>query len=146
MARLQDMRYSIPTIVFTILLLFSCGTDQQKKIDIDALKGTWTLFKEMKNGETKDYSGVPTASKIEFKENGYYVFFDQITDEKISKSGVGNIQDNLKGQFELNEHELILNHYIGDSLAVKKFTIESLSSDELVLVDKQVSKTSYFRH
>ena len=118
------------------------NTAEAKKEDIT---GTWTLFKETKKGETIDYSGVPSASRIEFKENGYFVYFDQITDEKINNSGIGSIQDNLKGQYELKDGFILLNHYNQDTLLTKTFVLKSLKDGELVLKDEESDKLSYYK-
>lgn len=136
----------LTSFIALIVILSSCGSsDSGKKIQVKDLDGIWTLYKETKGDKTIDYSGEPTASRYEFKENGYFVYYDQITNKRISESGVGSIQDHLKGQFELKENEILLNHYKGDSLITKVFEIESSSSDELVLVDNKTGKTSYFK-
>lgn len=128
------------------LFLSSCGSTETKNpIESKDLQGVWTLYKETKGDKTIDYTGEPTASRYEFKANGYFVYYDQITNKKISDSGVGSIQDHLKGQYELKNNELHLNHYVGDSLITKVLSVESPSEKELVLVDDKSGKTSYFR-
>lgn len=132
-------------LLLTSLIISSCGSSESAKSDEENLFGTWTLFKETKQGKSIDYSGVPAASRIEFDSTGYFVYYDQITDEKISNSGVGMIQDHYKGQFKLEEMDLKMNHYIQDTLIVKKFKIEKISENELVLLDEKAGKTSYFK-
>jgi hypothetical protein len=127
-----------------ILLIVSCSTNNNKVEQTD-LTGTWTLFKEVKNEKTIDYSGVPSAAKIEFKDNGYFLIFDKITDEKISNAGVGTIQDNLKGQFEIIDNVIRMNHYVGDSLIKKDLEVVSFDEETLVLKDPKTGKTSYFK-
>lgn len=138
--------FTIPLSVLLIALLSACGNPSSStKPDSKDLKGTWTLFKETKQGKTIDYSGVPSASRIEFKENGYFVYFDQITDEKINKSNIGSIQDYLKGQYELKDGEILLNHYNQDTLVTKRLRLESLKENEMILKDERAGKLSYFK-
>lgn len=137
--------YIFPFLLLTSILIGSCGTSESTKSTEENLFGTWTLFKETKQGKSIDYAGVPSASRIEFDSTGYFVYYDQITDEKISNAGVGVIQDHYKGQFKLEEMDLKMNHYIQDTLIVKKFKIEKISDTELVLIDEKAGKTSYFK-
>lgn len=137
--------FFLPIIV--VLFLISSCTSSEKQLDLkkEDVQGIWTLYKETKGDKTIDYSGEPTASRYEFKENGYFVFYDQITNKKISDSGVGSIQDLLKGQYEVKEGEIYLNHYVGDSLITKVFAVEVTGQEELVLIDNKRGKTSYFK-
>lgn len=141
------MRSLFYILFAAITLLFnSCGSsDSTKDVETKDLHGIWTLYKETKGDKTIDYSGEPTASRYEFKENGYFVYYDQITNKKISESGVGSIQDLLKGQYEVKDNEVLLNHYKGDSLVTKIYAIESSSESELILVDNKTGKTSYYK-
>lgn len=135
-----------PFTIFTLtfLVLISCGTPYDSSKKDTGLVGKWTLVKEVKGEKVIDYDGIPTASKYEFKDNGYYVYFDQITNEKIAKSGVGTIQDNEKGQYVIDGKHLILNHYIGDSLVSKSLSIETQNATKLIVVDKKSGKTSHY--
>lgn len=137
------------TVIFAtslvLFLLIGCtSTKDVKKLNGSDLTGLWTLFKEEKQGKTQDYSGVPSATRIEFIENGYFLLFDQITDEKINNSGIGSIQDKSKGQFEVKDGTIQLNHYEGDSLIKRQLTIVSFENDVLILKDEK-GKTSHFK-
>lgn len=148
MIKTEHLMKSLYYILFitTSIFISSCGSNESTNaFEVKDIQGIWTLYKETKGDKTIDYSGEPTASRYEFKENGYFVYYDQITNKKISDSGVGSIQDHLKGQFEVKENEILLNHYKGDSLITKVLSIESASSDELILVDEKSGKTSYFK-
>jgi len=135
----------LPFFLFISILITSCGTSENPKSTEENLFGTWTLFKETKQGKTIDYTGVPAASRIEFDSTGYFVYYHQITDEKISNAGVGVIQDHYKGQFKLEEMDLKMNHYIQDTLIVKQYKIEKISDTELVLLDQKAGKVSYYK-
>ncbi len=136
-------------LIVTLLapLTYSCasksGSNENGRYD---LNGRWILYKETKNGKSKAYDSSPVAMKFEFKENGYFVMYDEITDTKIVSAGVETIHDKLKGQFQLEADQLRLNHYIGDSLATRIFKVESLNSKKLILFDKMLNKTLYYRH
>jgi hypothetical protein len=128
-----------------LFLLIGCTTSTNvKDLQSSDLTGLWTLFKEEKQGKTNDYSGVPSATRIEFIENGYFLMFDQITDKKINSTSFGSIQDKLKGQFEVVDGTIQLNHYIGDSLVKRQLSIVSMEKDVLVLQDDK-GKTSHFK-
>lgn len=131
--------------------LVSCNSNDSKedqKVETKkavSVYGTWTLFKENKNGKINDYSGKPTAVSLTLKENGYFIYFDLITDKKMSDSGVDQIQERYKGQFELKDKELILNHFVNDSLNSEKYLIQNLSAEELVLKEDKTGNTKYFK-
>lgn len=133
------------TLSLLLLLVITACNSGEHSAESKDLVGTWTLFKEEKSGKTIDYSGVPSATKIEFKENGYFLLFDKITDEKMSNSGVGTIQDNLKGQYELSEKTIKMNHYVGDSLITKEWSIQSVDGTTLIVKDNKSGKTSHFK-
>lgn len=133
------------TLSLLLLIVITACNSGGHSAESKDLVGTWTLFKEEKSGKTIDYSGVPSATKIEFKENGYFLLFDKITDEKMSNSGVGTIQDNLKGQYELSEKTIKMNHYVGDSLITKEWSIQSIDGTTLIVIDNKSGKTSHFK-
>ena len=144
-----------PTItVLAILLSFtfnSCSDsgNENKSDNNTSVKqtifGTWTLIKENKNGKLVNYKGKPTALKLTLKDNGYFILFDKITDEKIKNSGIGSIQEYYKGQFEKKNLTLVMNRFEGDSLISTKYQIKELSSDELVLNESKGNHTQYFK-
>lgn len=109
------------------------------------LIGTWTLYKEKIKGKQVDHSGNPTAVSLTFKENGFYIFFDKITDTKISDSGVDQIQERYKGQYEQTDNIIVMNHFIMDSLISKAYIIDRLTENELVLKEKDSKHEQYFK-
>lgn len=131
------------------LVFASCGSEttentvENKKTT--GIIGTWTLYKEIRNGKSVDYSGKPTSTELTFKENGYFIFFDKITDDEMANSGVQTIQDRYKGQFTLKDKELILNHFVSDSLISKNYLVKDLNDTELILVEKSGQHTQYFK-
>ncbi|MES2799538.1 MAG: lipocalin family protein [Bacteroidota bacterium] len=134
--------------IFSLLAIFSissCGTPYDSSQKNTGIVGNWTLVKEVKNNKVINYDGIPTASKYEFKENGYYVYYDKITNEKIAKSGVGTIQDIEKGQFMQEDADLKLNHYLGDSLVTKTLIVKEQTATHLTLFDETTNKTSHFK-
>jgi hypothetical protein len=103
------------------------------------------LFKEQKNGKILDSKGKPTAVSIEFEANGYYVFFDKITDKKMIDSGVSEIQERYKGQYSLKGTVLKMNHFVNDSLITEEFDVQKLTADELVLKNKNSNHVEYYK-
>jgi hypothetical protein len=106
------------------------------------IKGTWTLVEELhKDGKKVVWEGRPTVPEMTFKENGYFLFVDRITDEEMKSEGIATIQDRYKGQYELKDKKLTLNHYQADSLITEIFDVEMISEDELVINDKEHGHT-----
>lgn len=116
----------------------------EKKVEV-TINGEWTLYKEEINGKTIDFKNEPTAVSLEFSKNGYFVYFDKITDKKISDSGVSEIQERYKGQFSLNDKLLKMNHFVDDSLITENFVIQKLSADELVLKNKETNTIEFYK-
>jgi hypothetical protein len=138
----------------SVILLFSvqsCKSEstENKKVDSEkekvTLTGVWMLYKEQKNGKVADFSDKPSVVSIEFKENGYFLFFDKITDKKIKDSGVDEIQVRFKGQYEFNAKSLKMNHFENDSLIAEEFTIENLTENELQLRNKATNHIEYYK-
>jgi uncharacterized lipoprotein YmbA len=110
------------------------------------IKGTWTLTDELhKDGKNVVWEGRPTVPEMTFKENGYFLFVDRITDEEMKSEGIASIQDRYKGQYDLKGKTLTLNHYEADSLITRKFQIEKLNATELVINDKNHGHTMIFK-
>ncbi len=116
----------------------------EKPVEV-TINGEWTLFKEQKNGKILDSKGKPTAVSIEFEANGYYVFFDKITDKKMIDSGVSEIQERYKGQYSLKGTVLKMNHFVNDSLITEEFDVQKLTADELVLKNKNSNQVEYYK-
>jgi hypothetical protein len=116
----------------------------EKPVEVN-INGEWTLFKEQKNGKILDSKGKPTAVSIEFEANGYYVFFDKITDQKMIDSGVSEIQERYKGQYSLKGTDLKMNHFVNDSLITEQFEVQKLTADELVLKNKNSNHVEYYK-
>lgn len=110
------------------------------------IKGTWTLTEEFhKGGKNVIWEGRPTVPEMTFKENGYFLFVDRITDEEMKSEGIPALQDRYKGQYDLKGSSLTLNHYQADSLITRNFVIEKMSSSELVINDKEHGHTMIFK-
>lgn len=134
-----------------LVVLTSCSSTEskseeksEKPVEI-TINGEWTLFKEQKNGKILDSKGKPTAVSIEFEANGYYVFFDKITDQKMIDSGVSEIQERYKGQYSLKGTDLKMNHFVNDSLITEEFEVQKLTADELVLKNKNSNHVEYYK-
>ncbi len=133
-----------------VILLYACssptGEDSMKNMDkAEKIIGVWTLFKEEKMGKENELPTTPTAVSLEFKENGYFIYFDKITDDKISGSGVGKIQERYKGQYQIEGETLKMNHYVNDSLVKKTYHIEKLEANEMTLINKASKNIKYFK-
>lgn len=116
----------------------------EKPVEV-TINGEWTMYKEQKNGKVVDSKGKPTAVSIEFEANGYFVFFDKITDQKMIDSGVSEIQERYKGQFTLNGKNLKMNHFVNDSLITEEFEVQTLTADELVLKNKASNHVEFYK-
>jgi hypothetical protein len=116
----------------------------EKPVEV-TINGEWTLFKEQKKGKILDSKGKPTAVSIEFEANGYYVFFDKITDQKMIDSGVSEIQERYKGQYSLKGTILKMNHFVNESLITEEFEVQKLTADELVLKNKNTNHVEYYK-
>lgn len=138
-------------LLISFSILSSCTTEEVKKESKEVKEteaticGTWTLYKENINGKTIDHSGKPTAVNLKFEKNGYYILFDKITDKKISDSGVDEIQERYKGQYEWADKNLKMTHFIGDSVIVDSYTIQNLSSSDMVLENTSSKTVHYYR-
>lgn len=138
-------------LIFALSIFQSCNNNTSTKVPEESkhgivkIGGTWTLIKANNNGKRIDYEGKPTAVSLTLKENGYFIFFDKITDPKISNSGVDEIQVRYKGQYEYVGNTLKMNHFVDDSLITETYIVEDLSEEELVLKDEKTKKTQFYK-
>ncbi len=107
------------------------------------IQGAWTLTDELYKGKSVKWEGRPISPEMIFKENGYYLYVDRITDKKMKSDGISTIQERYKGQFYLNGNNLIMHHYISDSLVTKRFKVEKLNATELVINDTEHVHTMF---
>lgn len=148
----KKMKIQIATLLILGLITFQSCQNNSEKVETPTsnndevtILGTWTLYKEQINGKKIDHSEKPTAVSLTFKENGFYIFFDKITDKKISDSGVDEIQERYKGQYEKEDGKIMMNHFIEDSLITKNYIIDVLTNNELVLKDNNSKHIQYFK-
>ena len=114
--------------------------------DPNDIKGTWTLIEEIhEGGKNVVWEGRPTVPEMTFNENGYFLFVDRITDEKMKSEGIPTIQDRYKGQYDFKINKLTLNHYQSDSLITRVFAVEKISATELVINDKNNGHQMIFK-
>ena len=146
------MKRFFSLLTLSLLVLSTSCTSKEPKTEEKTEKpvevtinGEWTMYKEQKNGKLVDSKGKPTAVSIEFEANGYYVFFDKITDEKMIESGVSEIQERYKGQYSLKGKNLKMNHFVNDSLITEEFEVQKLTADELVLKSKSSNHIEYYK-
>lgn len=140
---------TVLTIVTSMYFLNSCsGSSSETEKSTSSSQpifGTWTLIKENKNGKEVNYDGKPTSLKLTLKDNGYFILFDKITDEKIKNSGVSSIQEYYKGQYKKQNKTLVINRFEGDSIISTKYQIKELSNDQLVLTETKANHVQYFK-
>ncbi len=146
------MKRFFSLLTLSLLVLSTSCTSKEPKTEEKTEKpvevtinGEWTMYKEQKNGKLVDSKGKPTAVSLEFEANGYYVFFDKITDEKMIESGVSEIQERYKGQYSLKGKDLKMNHFVNDSLITEEFEVQKLTADELVLKSKSSNHIEYYK-
>lgn len=144
------------TLFFTFLILGLLSTSacensvEPEKMDLvkkeDAnIYSTWVLTKEVQNGKVFNHSQKSSTVCLTMKENGFFIFFDRITNKKMNDSGINQIQERYKGQFEFDGSKLVLKHFINDSIIVENYVVQEFTPNELILKDTKTENIHYFK-
>jgi hypothetical protein len=124
---------------FTLLFL-SCNSKEtlnsQVSLDTLPLTNNWILEKS---------NDLDTNSLLilSLKENGYFMIYDSITSPKFKDAGISKIQVVSKGQWSVENKNLILNYLNTDSESRTQFNIQSLNSRELILLGENKKTLKY---
>lgn len=134
--------------IFTaiIALFSSCSGDTDVKketIKITSLEGDWELTKELFNNQSFDCTENPIKTVLSFKENGYFIYFDDLTNSGLSGE-IDKIQMHFRGQYSLEENELILNHSENDEESSEVYDIKSISEKSLVIINTDNNKELHY--
>lgn len=134
-------------ILSAIIVLFSsCSGDTDVKkelIKITSLEGDWELTKELFNNQSFDCTENPIKTVLSFKENGYFIYFDDLTHSGLSGE-IDKIQMHFRGQYSLEENVLTLNHSENDEESSEIYDIKSINDKSLVIVNTDNSKELHY--
>ncbi len=120
-------------------LLIGCNSGVPSK---EALNGKWLLEKqETENQQPVTFDKKPTQIVLDVEANGYFLMYDTLIVDEWANTGVPRKQERARGQWELKNHELILNHLSPDKNTVEHYSIDALASDKMVLSLKTKSGT-----
>lgn len=141
------MRYIIPFIASILLIFTSCetpATEEEPVIEsTSSLLGEWEVSKEIVNGKTLDCSAEEIKTIISFKGEGYFIYFDDLSNSGIGKK-VAKIQTHYKGQYSVDEKNLVLTYTDDAKDYEDQYTIQSLSDSKLVLVNSKSTKETHY--
>ncbi|ASS48720.1 MAG: hypothetical protein A3D31_06775 [Candidatus Fluviicola riflensis] len=144
---------SITSILFALLLVASCSTEstdkpvgEQVTSAKESIIGRWKLTKEeQKTTREKgvEYSTQPTNIVLHIQKNGYFIIYDTFIDPEWKEKGLPLIQRRSKGQWKLNDKQLLLTHLMDDSSYTEDLEITSITSTELITKGKDRKANIY---
>jgi len=115
------------------LIFSSCSS---KTIDKESLVGRWKLSKKEGNDKKSiDLTNKSTVLILNLEENGYYTYYDSVTNPDWINTGVPRIQVQSKGQWTLEDQILVLTD--SDQDKVERLNIEKISDDDMVTKNSQ---------
>jgi len=131
-----------------IILLFSgcneASNGSLKTIDVASLEGDWELTQEVFNNQTFDCTDNPIKTVLTLKENGYFIYFDDLTNSGLI-GDIDKIQVYLRGQYTFEENILTLNQTENSEESSETFEVKSVDKKELVLVNIDSTKELHYK-
>jgi len=110
------------------LILCSCSSNA---VDKESLVGRWKLSKKEGNDKKSiDLTNKSTVLILHLEENGYFTYYDSVTNQDWIRTGVPRIQVQSKGQWTLEDNTLILNDSEQDK--EERLNIEKISENDMV--------------
>ncbi len=110
------------------LIVSSCSSNS---VDKESLVGRWKLSKKEGNDKKSiDLTNKSTVLILHLEENGYFTYYDSVTNQDWIKTGVPRIQVQSKGQWTLEDKTLILNDSEQDK--VERLNIEEISDHDMI--------------
>jgi len=99
----------------------------------------WVLTNE--NGVLEN--GLPSHVILSLEDNGYFLVYDTIIDNRFLAAGIKRIQPISKGQWKMEKNQLILNHLLPNLSHTEIFLIKSLDRNKLVTIDDKKIRHIY---
>lgn len=112
----------------------------------ETIIGRWKLTKEerMKTREKGvEYSNQPTNVVLHIQKNGYFIIYDTFIDPKWKLKGLPLIQQRSKGQWQVDEKQLVLTHLSDDTTYTEELEVTSLDDNQLVTKGKDKKSNVY---
>jgi len=133
--------FSVSTALFS-----SCSSNENIKTTntkTSELKGDWELTKELVNNQSLDYTQNPIKTILSFKENGYFLHFDDLAKSGLS-GAIDKIQLHYRGQYTLEENVLTLNHSVNKEENNEIYDIKNNKKKSLVLINTDSEKELHY--
>jgi hypothetical protein len=112
----------------------------------DLLSNRW-VYKERVNDEgTKriEFGDDYSERIIRIENNGHFMIYDSITDDKMINKGVPRIAKKSSGQWELLDNKLTLLHIENDTIRKEELFIDNLENGELITSSANRGKVTYY--
>jgi len=110
------------------LVLFSCSSNNVSK---ENLVGRWKLSKKEGNDKKSiDLTNKSTVLILNLEENGYFTYYDSVTNPDWINTGVPRIQVQSHGQWSLEDKTLILTDSEQDK--TERLVIQEISDNDMI--------------
>jgi hypothetical protein len=123
------------------------GVDAYEKTREALLVRRWR-FNERKSADGKSsmkYGDQSSDVVMRLEENGFYIVYDSITDQRIIDKGVRTLEQRHSGQWNLiDENTLVLQRIASDTILFDTLMIDKLDDNELVTTTKNKNRITYF--
>jgi hypothetical protein len=128
------MKYTTCIFFLTAgLAFFSCSSNDVSK---ENLVGRWKLSKkEGNNKKSIDLTNKSTVLILNLEENGYFTYYDSVTNPDWINTGVPRIQVQSHGQWTLENKTLVLSDSEQDK--TERLVIEEISDNDMVTKNAQ---------
>ena len=131
--------------ISNVLILNSCNNSElkeqdKKELSEDEIKfaGKWKLVQEKSDGSSD--------IELNIEKAGYFELNTILNDPKFAKAGIDKIQPISKGQWEVEEDNLMLIKNIGqNSPKTDEFKVKSISANKLELINKKKKLITYIK-
>jgi hypothetical protein len=130
----------LSTCASLILFFLSCNCNEKQSTKVSSndfpITNNWILEKS-NNLDTN------SLLILSLKENGYFMIYDSITSTKFKDAGISKIQVVSKGQWSIENKNLILNYLNSDIESKAQFNIQSINKEEMILLGENKKTLKY---
>lgn len=137
------LNYIFYSILLLLNLVVSCGLDVKKPTNFTITQSRLSKKWVLANERGKVDKGSATHVVLSLEKAGYFLVYDTIIDSRFVAAGISKIQPISKGQWRLDENNLILNHLLPNINHKEIFKIELLDRDILITEDSVKIKHTY---
>ncbi len=138
-------------ICTALVVVSSCNSNSEektesKKEDVKTTSKTQPIVRKWSLADDPQGHDKATKVVLSIEESGYFIIYDTIIDPKFAQAGISKIQPISKGQWNLKDKKLTLNHLQADSSRSETFQVADITDKKLIIIGANNKKHTYIAY